>query len=110
MEQPKLYYFMSNSHHYLISRIDKDSYWIFDLCTIRYTDDRWKTLEDALEWAKKYYKTLYTFSTYRELFSHLLKEEMEFDIMDIFWDKDLVERESLHDKKAKEIYKKMWIK
>lgn len=107
MNQPKLYYFMQNSHHYLISRIDEDSFWIFDMCTIRYTSERYRTLDEAIEQWKKYYKTLYTFGTYRELFAFMLQQEMDFDIMDLFWDKNLVERESLHQNKVEKIIKEI---
>lgn len=110
MTQPKLYYFISNAHHYLISAIDKDSYGIFDLCTTRYTEDRWETLEKALEWAKKYYKPswYYEFNTYRELFKKMLENELDFDIIDLFWDKDLIERASLHEEKSKDIQKRIF--
>lgn len=109
MQQPKLYYFMQWSHHYLISKIDKKWYWVFDLCTIRSTDARWDTLEEAIEWCKQFYKKLYVFDTYRELFSHMLNSEYDLDHIDLFWDKNLVERESLHESKVAEIHKKIWI-
>jgi len=103
MTQPKLYYFMQNSHHYLISRIEKNGFWIFDLCTIRYTSERYRTLDEAIEQWKNHYKTLHVFDTYRELFAFMLNQELEFDIMDLFWDKNLVERESAHKQKAEKI-------
>lgn len=108
--QPKLYYFMANAHHYLISKIDDEWYWVFDLCTIRSTDERWNTLEEAIKNSEKYYKELHIFDTYRELFAYMLKQEIEFDFMDLFEDKNLVERESLHESKVELIHKKMWIK
>ena len=110
MKQPKLYYYMQNSHHYLISKIDSTWYWIFDLSTIRYTEERWETLDEAIEKCKKYYKTLKVFDTYRELFLYMLEMEKWFDFMDMFWDKNLVERESLHESKVSDIHKKLWIK
>jgi hypothetical protein len=108
MKQPKLYYFMQNAHHYLISRIDKDNYWIFDICTTRYTGERWKTLKWALKWAKQYTNKVEEFETYSELFEYVLNMEKEFDVIDLYWDKNLVERESLHNKKVKDIQKKLF--
>ena len=98
-----IYYFMNSSHHNFIWRIDENSYWVYDLSTVRYTADRWDTLENAIEWCKKYYKELHEFKTYTELFTYLLESEKHYDIIDMYWDKNLIERESLHDEKVSDI-------
>ena len=111
LKQPKLYYYMWNSHHYLISRIDEKTYWIFDLTTNRYTDERWDTLKKAIKWVEKYTSNLRIFDTYRQLFEEILRLEYDYDIMDLYWDKNLIERESLHNEKinTKSKSKSKWV-
>lgn len=99
--QPKLYYYMSNWHHYLISKIDESWYWVFDLCTIRYTEERWKTLEEAIEKCSMYYKNLFVFNTYSELFKHMLENENNYNFFDPLQEKNLIERESFQKEKSK---------
>lgn len=106
MKQPKLYYFMNWSHHHFIWRIDENTFWIYDLCTTRYTEDRFKTLDEALSFAKSNWK-VEEFKTYRNCFERMLELEFYYDTFDLYEEKDLVERESLHEKKSKEIQKKL---
>jgi len=40
----------------------------------------------------------------------MLSLEKNFDVIDLFWDKYLVERESLHEEKSKEIQRKIFTK
>jgi len=95
--ETKIYCFIQDAHYFFISKLDSKSYWIFDLCTNRYNNERWVTLEDAIEWCKKYYKELKEFSTYRELFTYILKSEMDFDIMDIIGQKNILDRKTYQD-------------
>ena len=107
-KQPKLYYFMNNGHHCFIWRIEKDAYWVYDLCTTRYTDERWVKLEEAIKYCKRYWK-IQEFNTYREVLAYMTWLESWYDFMDLYWDKNLIERESLQNDKVKEIHSNLWI-
>lgn len=109
MKQPKLHYMMNNSHHYFIWRITEKEYWIYDLCTTRYTDERWATLDEAINECWKKYWAVLEFNTYIDLFEYMSSLEAWYNIIDLFWDKNLIERESLHNGKVWEIQKKMWM-
>jgi len=38
----------------------------------------------------------------------MLQNELDYDIIDLFWEKELVERESLNRDKVKEIQNNLW--
>lgn len=92
--EDKLYAFVMNSHYHLITKIDRKGYGVVDLCTNRYTEHRFPTLEKCLKWAVKKWK-VQEFNTYRELFQFFLDEEKTYDVMDLFKVKDVIDRETL---------------
>lgn len=94
MENPKLYAFIANCHYHIITLIDKDKFGVIDLCTMRYSTERFNTLEDCLKWAVKKWK-VQEFNTYRELFQFFLNEDKGYDILDLFHVKDVIDRQTL---------------
>lgn len=94
MENPKLYAFIANCHYHIITKIDKDKFGVVDLCTMRYSTERFNTLEDCLKWAVKNWQVK-EFDTYRKLFQFLLEEDNGYDILDVFKVKDVIDRQTL---------------
>lgn len=94
MENPKLYAFIANCHYHIITLIDKDKFGVIDFCTMRYSTERFSTLEDCLKWAVKKWKVK-EFNTYRELFKFLLEEDKHYDYLDLFKVKDVIDRQTL---------------
>lgn len=94
MENPKLYAFIANSHYHIITKIDEDKFGVIDLCTMRYSTERFSTLEGCLKWAVKNWR-VNEFNTYRELFQFFLDEEKTYDVMDLFKVKDIIDRQTL---------------
>lgn len=93
----KLYAFVVKSHYNLITKIDKDSYGIVDICTHRFTEDRFSTFYECLYWAMRTWASVKEYNTYREMFAYFLKYEQDFNILDLFKVKDIVDRQTLVD-------------